>query len=309
MKSAHTKNMKIPTIPKSMDEWNIEKLNELTKNVGIESEYFDFKKEPNELEEHICAMANTKGGYLVLGIEQIKSKDRKKTIRFEKRGFASGSEDGLKNRITSGVLLIEPIPDVEIEHIHEDNEEKFYTVIKIENRNSAKPYFVKSTNQCFIRINDSKIRANRSIIFNLFSFSLEQRKNIARLRSSSHLLKQELGRTIDFMESLDPRDLGNTPPVDLSFIRDAVITTESFLTENNFLNNESHDTFHFVFHTVELANTLITKFNTDTNTSIRTGIKEMLTGGSHIYKGNLNSVSTFLDKVIVCADEYLSRQQ
>jgi len=36
--------MRIPTIPKSMDEWNIEKLNELTKYVGIESDIFDFKK-------------------------------------------------------------------------------------------------------------------------------------------------------------------------------------------------------------------------------------------------------------------------
>jgi len=302
--------MKIPTIPQSMDEWNIEKLNELTKYVGIESDTFDFKKEPNELEEHICAMANTKGGYLVLGIEQIKSEDGKRTIRFEKHGFALGSEDSLQNRITSGVLLIEPIPNVEIKHIPEDNEDKFYTIIKIENRNSAKPYFVKSTDQCFIRINDSKIRANRSIIFNLFGFSLEQRKNIERLRSSSHVLKQELSRTIDFMESLNPLDISNTAPVDLSFIRDAVITTESFLNENNFLNNESHsDTFHFVFHTVELVNTLITKFNTITNTSIRTGIKEMLTGSNYIYKGNLNLVSRFLDKVIACADEYLSKQQ
>ena len=301
--------MKIPTIPKSMDEWNIEELNELTKYVGIESDTFDFKKEPNELEEHVCAMANTRGGYLVLGIEQIKSEDGKRTIRFEKRGFTSGSEDSLKNRITSSVLLIDPIPDVEIKQVHEENGDKFYTVIKIENRNSAKPYFVKSTDQCFIRINDSKIRANRSIIFNLFGISLEQRKNIERLRSSSHLLKQELSRTIDFMESLNPLDLGNTAPVDLSFIRDAVIATESFLSENNFLNNESdYDTFHFVFHTVELANTLITKFNTATNTSIRTGIKEMLTGGNYIYKGNLNSVSRFLDKVIACADEYLMNE-
>ena len=150
-------------------------------------------------------------------------------------GFASGSEDNLKNRITSAVLLIDPIPDVDIEPIHEDSGDAFYPIIKIENRNSAKPYFVKSTGQCFIRINESKIRANRSIIFNLFSFSLEQRKNIARLRSSSHLLKQELSRTIDFMGALDPLDLSNTAPVDLSFMRDAVIATESFLNENNFL--------------------------------------------------------------------------
>jgi hypothetical protein len=52
----------IPTIPEKLDGWNIEKINELTKYAGIESEVFDFKKEPNELEEHICAMANTKGG-------------------------------------------------------------------------------------------------------------------------------------------------------------------------------------------------------------------------------------------------------
>ncbi len=48
--------MKIPSIPDTIEEWNIEKLDELIKYTGIESDTFDFKKEPNELREHICAM-------------------------------------------------------------------------------------------------------------------------------------------------------------------------------------------------------------------------------------------------------------
>ena len=182
--------MKIPSIPHTLDEWNIKKLDELTKYVGIESETFDFKKEPHELEEHICAMANTKGGYLVLGIEQIKSKDGKKIIRFKKIGFSHGKEDSFKNRITNSILLLDPIPDVEIEHIHENNGDKFYSVIKIENKNSNKPYFVKSTDQCFVRIHNSKIRATRSVIFNLFSTNIEQKKNLESLRSCCSLVKE-----------------------------------------------------------------------------------------------------------------------
>jgi len=100
---------------------------------------FDFKKESNELEEHICSMANTRGGVLVLGISQIDSEDGTKIIRFEKKGFPSGSEETITNQITNSAYNIEPLPEVKIEHLKED--EKFYTILKIESKNSEKTLF------------------------------------------------------------------------------------------------------------------------------------------------------------------------
>ena len=49
--------MDLPKIPISLDDWSINTLDMLTQFVGIESDEFDFKKEPNELEEHLCAFA------------------------------------------------------------------------------------------------------------------------------------------------------------------------------------------------------------------------------------------------------------
>ena len=133
--------MKLPKIPIKLENWDIEIINEIIKYVDIESETLDFKKEPNKLFKHICAMANTSGGFLVLGINQIKSDDGKTILRFEKTGFHNGQEDAIRNEIGNGVFCIEPTPTVEIKNISDN--EKFYSVIKIENEISKKPFFIK----------------------------------------------------------------------------------------------------------------------------------------------------------------------
>lgn len=296
--------MELPKIPENPTDWTIEKLDELIKIPDIESETFDFKKEPNELEEHICSMANTRGGVLVLGISQIDSEDGTRIIRFEKKGFPSGSEETITNQITNSAYNIEPLPEVKIEHLKED--EKFYTILKIESKNSEKPYFVKNTDQCFIRLHNSKRRASRSVIFNLFSSVAEKRENIERLRSSSNLLKEEINKTMDFLKAINPKQLSNTAPVNLTFIRNSVLTTDSFLRENGFWE-KSNFNFAFVFNIVELINSYIIKFNNSTTIPIRTGIKEMLTGTSHIYPSELNQVGLFLNKVVETCDSYLAK--
>ena len=48
--------MKLPSIPQKIEDWNIQILNELVKFTDVESEILDFKKEPNKLHEHICAI-------------------------------------------------------------------------------------------------------------------------------------------------------------------------------------------------------------------------------------------------------------
>ena len=65
--------MSLSKVPHKLDEWNIKVINSLIQILSIESENFDFKgsefnKKSDELYNDICAMANTSGGYIVLGI-------------------------------------------------------------------------------------------------------------------------------------------------------------------------------------------------------------------------------------------------
>lgn len=57
-------------IPERPEDGDINIVNQLVSLKDIESESFDFKsRDIDELYTHICAMANTAGGYLVLGVE------------------------------------------------------------------------------------------------------------------------------------------------------------------------------------------------------------------------------------------------
>jgi len=299
--------MKIPELPEQPKEWTAELIYELVKFVSIESESFDFKLKPNKLYEDICAMANTKNGFIVLGVDEVK--ENGKITEFKPIGFENGQQDSIGLKIGDSIFNVEPQPNVELEPVLDDAKGIFFTVVKITSKISERPYFVKGTDQCFARIQSSSRRIGRTAILNLYSYSYEQRKNIERLRSSAYFLKEELGLTLKFMDGISPEELSNTPPVDLSFIRSAVLSTESFLVDNDLFNVNSQENFPFVFHTVELLNSYIHKFNSLTNTATRGGIKNMLTTSSHIYQSNFVQILRFLDKVLKCADDYLKKHQ
>jgi predicted HTH transcriptional regulator len=61
-------------IPERIEDWDLQTLNKLVTLRDIERESFDFKGPKfQDLSDHICAMANTAGGYLVLGIDENKN--------------------------------------------------------------------------------------------------------------------------------------------------------------------------------------------------------------------------------------------
>jgi predicted HTH transcriptional regulator len=68
--------MSIPAIPNRLKDWNIQVIDNLLPILSIESETFDFKGHDfnKELYCDLCAMANTSGGYIVLGIDENQSK-------------------------------------------------------------------------------------------------------------------------------------------------------------------------------------------------------------------------------------------
>ena len=301
--------MQIPEIPQDPKEWTVDKLNELIKFVGIESNTFDFKKEPNELEEHICAMANSDGGFLVLGIIQVLSKDKKRTIKFEKRGFTHGKEDNLKNKITNSVLSIEPVPPVSFELIPEKDGKKFYIVIKIEKRISDKPYFLKSTDQCFVRIHNSKIRANRSIIFNLFSSSIEQKQNLERLKSACAQTKEAFRYAVEDVRNVSETSTMKIPPLELSYLRNASLSCEWFLREKNLWGEHTRQSsythgINSALHDLELLNIYIKSYNSAISQEERTSLKYQLSSWSSGSSYQVNTLE-MLDKIINSIDEFL----
>jgi len=305
--------MEIPKIPHTLEEWDIEKLDELIQYVGIESDTLDFKKEANKLEEHICAMANTKGGYIVLGINQIKSKDGKKIIRFEKKGFTHGKEDNIKNDITNHVLLLEPVPNMGIDHIHERNGKKFYTILKIENNNSSKPYFVTSTDQCFVRIQASKTRASRSVIFNLFSTNIEQRKNLESLRSACGLVKESTLHIIRDIHNASPTSTMKIPILDLTYLRSSVISCEWFLKENNLWGEHTGQGsythgINSLLHELELMNIYVKAYDDSHDTSERHSLKKQLSSYGHGSPFEEDVTKDF-DKIITTINEFLENQK
>jgi len=143
--------MKYPMsiIPNKIKSWNLETINELIKLRDIESEKFDFKgKKMGDLSTHLCAFANTHGGHIVLGADE--NKKNHVLIDFKKNGFREGKEDEVKKEIRNYQVQIEPTPELKTEIIPDG--EKFYVVIKIENNEIKKPYFIKEKGVCYVRI-------------------------------------------------------------------------------------------------------------------------------------------------------------
>jgi hypothetical protein len=112
----------LPVIPERPQDWNIDLIDNLIQILSIESETFDFKRDFDEkhdrLYKGICAMANTSGGHIVLGIGEEKTSDGR-TKKFTKEGFAEGEQDKVNQRIASNVYMIEPTPVIDVQPIYE----------------------------------------------------------------------------------------------------------------------------------------------------------------------------------------------
>ena len=174
-------------IPQNLEGWKLETIDTLIKLRDIESEDFDFKgTELKNLANHICAFANTHGGYLVLGIDEEKNNNA--LIGFKKNGFKITKEDYIKNEIRNHHVRIEPTPEIETKIIQDHD--RFYVIIHIENNQIKKPYFVNEKG-CFVRIGPSTNIASRNIVLSLFSDVNRQIQDLENLRASVLILKED----------------------------------------------------------------------------------------------------------------------
>ena len=101
-------------IPEKLNDWHIEKLNSLVSLRNIESEGFEFKgPEFKELSHHICAMVNTSGGYIALGVGETRNVKTDHFIGFEKNGFVLGKEQKIECEINNARINVDPDPTMD----------------------------------------------------------------------------------------------------------------------------------------------------------------------------------------------------
>ncbi|MDE1876791.1 MAG: ATP-binding protein, partial [Thaumarchaeota archaeon] len=294
------------TIPEKLEEFDIELLDKMINIPSIESEIFDFKDKPSDLHEDMCAMANAKGGFLVLGIGQRKGKDDKTLIGFEKIGFTKGEEDPLGNKINNFRFLVEPTPTIAINHIYENDGSKFYTVIKIESKTSEKPYFITNTDQCFVRLHSSSQRVGRTAILNLFTNSVEQINNLEKLRSSSVLLRDEFKQTLDYCRSIHPATTVKATPIDIAFMHNAVISNETFLRERKLLGGTSEDVIK-ILHILNKFNTQIEGYNNSVDPEEKRLLLQPIYSPSYVLFAEIPMIELVLNKAIKICEESLKK--
>ena len=302
--------MEFNTIPDNLQDWNLKTVDSLIKLRDAESENLDFKEKPSDLAKHISAFANTTGGFLILGIAPEKDSINKTISGYKKIGFKIGKEDETGLEISNSCFCISPIPAYEIKHICDDS--VFYSVVKIQNEISKKPFFIKDKAQCFVRIDNSSRPAPRSTIMNLFGASIEYRKNIQNLQSACVLLKGSLSWTINYLNSISVNDPTRPAPVDLTIFRSSVLSAMEFVTENDLLGYRNKTTIHqgviTIIDTVEQLNAQIHIYNTTENTEIKQDVKMIISCESRVLsQAIIEETPKLLDKVISKTNEFLSK--
>jgi len=194
-----------------------------------------------------------------------------------------------------------------------------YPVLKIEGRDIHRPYFVRGSGQCFVRIGSSTTPASRTTVLNLFSNTIAKRTEVQRLRTAAGFLKEALTYTsenIHDIESMDHKeiipevDLSNAKilEVDLSYIRNVSLSSEWFLVQNDLLGGHiSIDSFRGGFysfiHDLERLNLSIRTHNNQiTFGESKDSVLSLWEPGHAKYKESIS----FLDKIVSKCDEYLT---
>jgi hypothetical protein len=305
--------MSISDIPKELDEWDITKLNNLVKLKDIERETFDFKgTDFNDLSRHLCAFANySDSGYIVYGIEQKKdTSDPDSLMAFENVGFDDDKKDWIRNQVNNAMVNVEPTPKVDIKNL--DENKRTFPVLKIEGEDINRPYFVKGSGKCYIRIGASSNAASRTTILTLFNNMAAKVNDIERLRVTANLLKESLINTSNRIHDIQPNDVtAKIPPINLNFIRNSVLSTEWFFKQNNLYGGHISSDYsvggvHSFLYDLELLNISIDAYNREYYDYNRDRIKNSIRYWEPgVYK--YNETIGFLENIITKSNEFLAR--
>ena len=289
--------MGIPNIPQNLDDWDMDTIDSLLRISTIESETLECKREirPVALPKHICSMANTHGGFIIIGLDEKKTNGVKSGYNKFSWGL---DEDEINLQVANATHEVDPIPDVKPKCISDGG--KTYVVIRITEEKSKKPFFIKD-GKCYVRIGSSSRPASRSVIMNLFE-GLENKRNITSLLASLKVLKAELKATRDYMRSISPEDQTRPTQVDVEFVVADVIKNQAFLVENGLFGE--NDNGHVlqgilnVVQTIKQLNVQIAAYNSVPDPNLKKKIRNRLYTSYNVLSGNLDDAPSIIDKVI-----------
>ncbi len=301
--------MGIPTIPQNLDDWSIDVIDSLLDVSSIESETLECKREinPSSLPKHICAMANVHGGFILVGLDEKKTNDGKKS-GYDKTGL-NLDEDEINQRVSSAVYEIEPTPMVKSRCIPDGA--KTYAVIHIPEEKSKKPFFVKNSG-CHIRVGSSSFPASRNIVMSLFE-GLEKKRNIVSLMASLKILKAELGDTLAHMKSIHPENQMRSAQVDMGFVMADVTKNQAFLEENNLFadvsNSQVTGGILKVIQTIRKFNVQIEAYNSTQDPNRKREILKLLTVEYYVLSKDLDTAPSIIDDVISACQNTISKYE
>ena len=281
------------SFPQNLIEWKLGHIDELIKLKDIEGVDFDFKSknlsQGKGLATHICAMSNVIGGYIVLGVDEYK--ENGVLIGFKKNGFSIGEEDKVKQSVFNCASQIEPLPNVDISSITENDSKTFYYVIKILSIDNNKPYFLKNTKLCYIRMGNRSEPADRFTILNLYSKFEEKRKDFSYLKTAISQLKEDFSQTIHEINLLNENSITNRTiltTIDTKIVKGLMIKVDwQFFGDTRYLLGETtigetqKTGFYHYLKKIEKINIYIKKFNSLQNVSDKYKIIETLQGSSN----------------------------
>jgi hypothetical protein len=317
------------TPPGMLADYNMSVIHSLLNKRHIESETFDFKgKEAakgSELSKDFCAMANTSGGIIVLGIDEVKKKGV--LIGFTKNGFRTNvqDEDKVNQVIGSSRYEIEPNPILESKPIFEDTDPTiYYMVLRIDGREIYRPYFVRNSWQCYIRVGNTSRPASRSVVMNLFSGFVERRTSARKLVAYTAVLKEEL---INVSSALDEAgkywsedSIHQIAPLNLSMFRISVAESFWLLSEKGLMGGHvsanPNDKYNFnsymggvngLLRDIELLNSYIKNYNQEKDPEVKANIIHYI-GDTRFWKPKRDSIIQALgycDNILHAANDFL----
>ena len=293
--------------PNPVSSWTLDDIEKLLKMRDVESAEFDFKgcRALSDLSKHLCAMANTQGGFIVLGIDEKKDH----LVRFKKNGFRVGEEDNVNSDIRNQQMQIEPIPKIETKIIN-DTRQHFFVVIHIRDQTPNKPYFLKEKGTCYVRIGASTTPAPRSTVLRLFSNTNQHVQDLKNLKTNISVVKEALDHLLAKFKTIMLDDTYCAPQIDLALFRASVIKCEPFLRENNMLENvaDTSSTLSItnVLHTLDTFNTYLVKLNDSSDSIHNKRFRMYVMQGMALHR-DLQKISVFFASLNRKIDEYLER--
>ena len=291
--------MDFPDIPQNLNDWNMDTVNSLLDIPNIESEKLECKREISAkvLSKSICAMANTCGGFILIGLYEKKTEDGKKKYGYLKRGLDL-DEDTITQQIASARCAVDPIPAIKAKCIVDGR--KNYVIIHVPEEKPKKPLFVTDRG-CYIRINSSSIPANRRVVMNLFE-GLEKKRNIASLLASLKILKSQLGATMDYICKISHKDQTRPALVDVRFVIADVIKNQAFLVENKLFGNVNggyvNQGILKVIQASEQLNAQIATYNSTSELELKMKIQHMFTTKTNVFSNDLHDAKSIIDAII-----------